>query len=106
MKEIVIDIPTKLDYNALFITEFPVGLESRLHEVIRILKKDFNEFARNVVVYCGGLLLALQVLGSYLIKRTKKVWRSALSKLRIGSDGLSDHMEKDILLDVCFFFYW
>nr|KYP54068.1 TMV resistance protein N [Cajanus cajan] len=78
--------------------------------------EDFNELARNVVAYCGGLPLALEVLGSYLIKRTKKVWESVLLKLekipnyqvqkilRISFDGLSDPLEKDIFLDVCCFF--
>ncbi|XP_020238467.1 TMV resistance protein N isoform X1 [Cajanus cajan] len=78
--------------------------------------EDFNELARNVVAYCGGLPLALEVLGSYLIERTKKDWESVLSKLkiipndqvqeklRISFDGLRDHMEKDIFLDICCFF--
>ncbi|RDY05108.1 TMV resistance protein N, partial [Mucuna pruriens] len=79
-------------------------------------RENFNELARNVVAYCGGLPLALEVLGSYLIRRTKKEWQSVLSKLkiipddqvqkklRISFDGLSDHMEKNIFLDVCCFF--
>ncbi|KAL2319294.1 hypothetical protein Fmac_028263 [Flemingia macrophylla] len=78
--------------------------------------EDYNEVARNVVAYCGGLPLALEVLGSYLMKRTKKEWTSVLSKLeiipndqvqeklRISFDGLHDEMEKDIFLDVCCFF--
>ena len=79
-------------------------------------KEDFNEVARSVVGYCGGLPLALEVLGSYLSERTKKEWKSVLSKLkkipnnqvqeklRISFDGLRDQMEKDIFLDVCCFF--
>nr|XP_007134181.1 hypothetical protein PHAVU_010G026400g [Phaseolus vulgaris]ESW06175.1 hypothetical protein PHAVU_010G026400g [Phaseolus vulgaris] len=78
--------------------------------------EDFNELARNVVAYCGGLPLALEVLGSYLIERTKKEWESVLSKLetipddrvqrilRISFEGLRNDMEKDIFLDVCCFF--
>jgi len=42
--------------------------------------EDFDELARNVVAYCGGLPLALEVIGSYLSERTKE---SALSKLKI-----------------------
>ncbi|KAH1069162.1 hypothetical protein GYH30_006667 [Glycine max] len=79
-------------------------------------KEDFNELARNVVAYCGGLLLALEVLGSYLHGRRIDEWESVLSKLkqipnyqvqeklRISFDGLRDPMEKDIFLDVCCFF--
>ncbi|RDY04645.1 TMV resistance protein N, partial [Mucuna pruriens] len=78
--------------------------------------EDFNELAKIVVAYCGGLPLALEVIGSYLIERTKKEWQSVLSKLKIipnhqvqeklkiSFDGLRDHMEKDIFLDVCCFF--
>ncbi|MCH85215.1 TMV resistance protein N, partial [Trifolium medium] len=70
----------------------------------------------DVVAYCGGLPLALEVLGCYLSKRPEEEWRSVLSKLekipndqvleklRISYDGLKDHMEKDIFLDICCFF--
>jgi len=77
--------------------------------------EDLNEVARNVVGYCGGLPLALEVLGSYSSQRTKKECESMLSelkiisnnqvldKLRISFDSLHHH-EKDIFLDVCCFF--
>jgi hypothetical protein len=79
-------------------------------------KVDFLSLSREVVAYCGGLPLALEVLGSYLYKRRKEEWQSVLSKLKripndqiqeklkISFDGLSDHMEKDVFLDICFFF--
>jgi len=79
-------------------------------------KKDLREISRNVVTYCGGLPLALEVIGSYLCERTKPEWKSVLSKLeripndqvqeklRISYDGLKDDMEKDIFLDICCFF--
>ncbi|PNX97809.1 disease resistance protein (TIR-NBS-LRR class) [Trifolium pratense] len=79
-------------------------------------KTNFSELSTDVVAYCGGLPLALEVLGSYLYNRTKQEWRSVLSKLkkipndqvqeklRISYDGLKDHMEKDIFLDICCFF--
>ncbi|CAJ1949645.1 unnamed protein product [Sphenostylis stenocarpa] len=78
--------------------------------------EDFIEVSRNVVSYCGGLPLALEVLGSYLHKRTKQEWKSVLSKLkiipnnqvqeklRISFDCLQDQMERDIFLDICCFF--
>ena len=78
--------------------------------------KDFHELSRNVVAYCGGLPVALEVLGSYLCERTKEEWISVLSKLkriphdqvqeklRISYDGLKDDMAKDLFLDICCFF--
>nr|XP_012574031.1 TMV resistance protein N-like isoform X2 [Cicer arietinum] len=76
----------------------------------------FSDLSRNVVAYCGGLPLALEVLGSFLFERTKQEWISVLlkleripndqvhEKLRISYDGLKDDMEKDIFLDICCFF--
>ncbi|CAL5195447.1 unnamed protein product [Lathyrus oleraceus] len=76
----------------------------------------YSDLSRNVVAYCGGLPLALEVLGSYLFERSKQEWISVLSKLekipndevheklRISYDGLKDDMEKDIFLDICCFF--
>jgi hypothetical protein len=78
--------------------------------------KYFNKLSRNVVAYCGGLPLALEILGSYLYGRTRGEWKSVLSKLeripndqvqeklRISYDGLKDDTEKDIFLDICCFF--
>ncbi|XP_058746938.1 uncharacterized protein LOC131619917 [Vicia villosa] len=78
--------------------------------------KGFLSLSGGVVSYCGGLPLALEVLGSYLFNRRKQDWQSVLSKLekipndqiheklKISFDGLEDHMEKDIFLDVCCFF--
>lgn len=34
-------------------------------------RDDFTKLSRNVVAYCGGLPLALEVLGSYLRGRNK-----------------------------------
>ncbi|XP_027334853.1 TMV resistance protein N-like [Abrus precatorius] len=77
--------------------------------------EDFSELSRNVVAYCGGLPLALEVLGCHLFKRIEEEWKSVLSKLekipndqiqeklRISYDGLDD-MEKKIFLDICCFF--
>ncbi|XP_027337079.1 TMV resistance protein N-like [Abrus precatorius] len=78
-------------------------------------REDFNELSRNVVLYCGGLPLALEVLGSYLYERTKQQWKCVLSKLekipndqvqeklKISYDGLNCE-EKNIFLDICCFF--
>ncbi|CAI8608298.1 unnamed protein product [Vicia faba] len=79
-------------------------------------RKYFGILSRNVVAYCGGLPLALEILGSYLYGRTIREWESVLSKLeripndqvqeklKISYDGLEDDMEKDIFLDICCFF--
>lgn len=78
--------------------------------------KDFLELSREVVAYCGGLPVALELLGSSLYERTKEEWISVLSKLkripnnrvheilRISYDGLKDDMVKNIFLDICCFF--
>ena len=78
-------------------------------------RKDFNELARSIVAYCGGLPLALQVLGSSLCEMSMEDWEIVSSKLkiipidlvpkilRLSIDDLND-MEQDIFLDVCCFF--
>ncbi|KAB2601176.1 TMV resistance protein N-like [Pyrus ussuriensis x Pyrus communis] len=77
---------------------------------------DYLELAREVVDYCGGLPLALQVLGSTLFKRSIGEWKSTLDKLekipagkiheqlKISYDGLNDDYEREIFCDIsCFF---
>ncbi|XP_028791379.1 TMV resistance protein N-like [Neltuma alba] len=78
--------------------------------------ENFIELSKNVVAYCGGLPLALEVLGSYLFDREIEEWEDVLSKLeripndeiqaklKISFDGLKDDMEKNIFLDICCFF--
>jgi len=79
-------------------------------------RANFSDLSRNVVNYCGGLPLAVEVLGSYLFERTKEEWKSVLSKLekipheevqeklKISYDGLTDDTKKAIFLDICCFF--
>ncbi|CAN6699570.1 unnamed protein product [Malus baccata var. baccata] len=77
--------------------------------------EGYLELSKKVVSYCGGLPLAIEVLGSFLIKRTIAEWKSQLEKLektphgkiiktlRISFDGLDD-TQKSIFLDIsCFF---
>ncbi|KAK7286727.1 hypothetical protein RJT34_21938 [Clitoria ternatea] len=78
--------------------------------------RDFIALSRHAVTYCGGLPLALEVLGSYLYGRRIQEWESVLSKLKripndfvheklkISYDGLLDYTEKNIFLDICCFF--
>ncbi|XP_040365786.1 disease resistance protein RPV1 isoform X2 [Rosa chinensis] len=78
--------------------------------------REYLELARKVVDYCGGLPLAIQVLGSFLCTRSTGEWESTVEKLKrippreiqeklkISYDGLGDDTEKDIFLDIsCFF---
>jgi len=79
-------------------------------------KEEYNDLAPRVAAYCGGLPLALEVIGSSLFERTKEEWNSALftlakippydvdRKLKISFNGLRNEIEKDLFLDVCCFF--
>ncbi|XP_057745644.1 disease resistance protein RUN1-like [Arachis stenosperma] len=79
-------------------------------------KEDFVQLSKDVVAYCGGLPLALEVIGSFLIEKKAKEWQSAVEKLkripnsdvhkklRISFDGLNDDAEREIFLDIAFFF--
>ncbi|CAN6697001.1 unnamed protein product [Malus baccata var. baccata] len=79
-------------------------------------KNEYLQVSREVVDYCGGLPLALEVLGSYLCARSTSEWKSALEKLKfhpdqkilkslkISFDELDDYDLKTIFLDIsCFF---
>ncbi|CAN6699559.1 unnamed protein product [Malus baccata var. baccata] len=80
--------------------------------------EGYLKLSRKIVSYCRGLPLALEVLGSFLIKRTIAEWESQLEKLkrapegkiitplRISFEGLDD-AQKVIFLDIsCFFIGW
>ena len=76
-------------------------------------KEEYNYLAKSVVSRCGGLPLALEVIGSCLFERTKEEWNSVLlklekiplhdiqRKLKISFDGLLNEKEKDLFLDIC-----
>ncbi|TQD90493.1 hypothetical protein C1H46_023931 [Malus baccata] len=77
--------------------------------------EGYLELSKKVVSYCGGLPLALEVLGSFLFTRPIAEWESQLEKLkqtpegkiikplRISFEGLDD-TQKAIFLDIsCFF---
>ncbi|PRQ20969.1 putative P-loop containing nucleoside triphosphate hydrolase, leucine-rich repeat domain, L [Rosa chinensis] len=74
----------------------------------------FLNLSKSVVTYCGGLPLALEVLGSFLFKGSKRDWKSTLEKLKkIPDDKIQDKLrisfdaidenQKDIFLHIsCF----
>ncbi|XP_028963529.2 disease resistance protein RUN1-like isoform X2 [Malus domestica] len=79
--------------------------------------KEYIELARDIVDYCGGLPLALKVVGRLLAKKkSKTIWESTLDKLRnipdgkihetlkLSYDGLRDDHEKGVFLDISNFF--
>ncbi|XP_050114790.1 disease resistance protein RPV1-like isoform X14 [Malus sylvestris] len=77
--------------------------------------EEYLEVSKKVVSYCGGLPLALEVLGSFLCERPQKVWNSQLEKLertpdgkiikplRMSFDGLDDTEKATFLNISCFF---
>ncbi|TQE03037.1 hypothetical protein C1H46_011401 [Malus baccata] len=79
--------------------------------------EEYIELATDVVDYCGGLPLALKVVGRLLAtKKSKSIWKSTLDKLRnlphgkihetlrLSYDGLSDDHVKGVFLDISHFF--
>ncbi|KAL4351952.1 hypothetical protein GQ457_06G002420 [Hibiscus cannabinus] len=80
------------------------------------MPESFMECAASLVKQCGGLLLALQVLGSSLSGKSMNVWRSALEKLegipnskihkilRISYDSLEDDHDRNLFLDIACLF--
>ena len=77
--------------------------------------EDYGKLSQDFVDYCKGLPLALEVLGSFLCKKTIKEWESELNRLkefpkkkildvlRISFHGL-EPIEKDIFLNIACFF--
>ncbi|WCJ41975.1 Disease resistance protein (TIR-NBS-LRR class) family [Euphorbia peplus] len=78
--------------------------------------EDFQEQTVRSVSLCGGLPLALQVLGSSLSGKSIEVWESALRKLeaipdskiqailKVSYDSLEDDHDKNVFLDIACFF--
>ncbi|KAM7473397.1 hypothetical protein LguiB_020640 [Lonicera macranthoides] len=78
--------------------------------------KEFEELSVQVIDYCEGLPLALEVLGSALRCEDLDFWKDSLRKLRevgqdgdilkklkIGFDGLEESVQNTFLDIACFF---
>ncbi|PHT25088.1 hypothetical protein CQW23_35267 [Capsicum baccatum] len=77
--------------------------------------KEFEDLSAQVIKYCGGLPLALKVLGSFLYGRNLDEWTGEverlkqipkdeiLKKLESGFNGLNN-IEQKIFLDIASFF--
>ncbi|XP_059313302.1 disease resistance protein RUN1-like isoform X1 [Lycium ferocissimum] len=79
--------------------------------------KGFEVFSEQVAIHCGGLPLALEVLGATLAGRNMDIWRSTIQKLEtipnhqiirkltISYESLEDDHDKNLFLHLaCFFF--
>ncbi|XP_016649729.1 PREDICTED: TMV resistance protein N-like [Prunus mume] len=78
--------------------------------------EDYIEFSEKLADHCGGLPLALQVLGSSLLGESIGVWKSALeklkvipngeiiNKLRVSYDSLQDDHDQKLFLHIACFF--
>ncbi|KAD2804076.1 hypothetical protein E3N88_37453 [Mikania micrantha] len=73
--------------------------------------EGYEKLSLDVVSYTGGLLLAIEILGSFLYDKDKDEWKSVLAKLKdipdakvterlkISYDGL-ERDQKDLFLDI------
>ncbi|XP_019083781.1 PREDICTED: TMV resistance protein N isoform X2 [Camelina sativa] len=101
--------PKELNYDE------SVGLVSWLAFRTEKPPEGFGELSKDLVRYCGGLPLAVEVLAAFLYKRSLSEWESTLeqlkqipdadiqAKLQVSFDAL-DAVQKDTFLDIsCFF---
>ncbi|XP_040364496.1 disease resistance protein RPV1 [Rosa chinensis] len=77
---------------------------------------SYTDYSKRVIDHCGGLPLALKVLGSSLSGKNLVVWESALNKLeaipngeimkklKISYDSLQDDHDRNLFLHIAFFF--
>ncbi|KAL2342219.1 hypothetical protein Fmac_010159 [Flemingia macrophylla] len=78
-------------------------------------KDGYEDISKEVISYCGGIPLALKVVGASLRSKSKEVWESQLNKLRsipdskiqnalkLSYDDLDDS-QQNIFLDIACFF--
>uniref|UniRef100_A0A6N2LJM7 TIR domain-containing protein n=1 Tax=Salix viminalis TaxID=40686 RepID=A0A6N2LJM7_SALVM len=85
-------------------------------QLFSLASKDYVDLSNDVVDYCGGIPLALEVLGSSLSAKNKSRWKCVIDKLRIIPnhdiqeklricfDKLDDHKLQKTFLDLACFF--
>ncbi|KAK2978774.1 hypothetical protein RJ640_008737, partial [Escallonia rubra] len=78
--------------------------------------ENYTDLADRVVARCGGLPLALRILGLYLSGQSVDVWESTLEmlktipdsdiqkKLEISYNSLKNDLDKNLFLDIACFF--
>jgi len=78
--------------------------------------EDYSELSKDVVDYCGGLPLALEVMGASLSGKNRDGWKSVIDKfrripnhdiqgkLRISFDALDGEEVRNAFLDIACFF--
>ncbi|XP_021803022.1 disease resistance protein RML1A-like [Prunus avium] len=78
--------------------------------------EDYIEYSEKLIDHCGGLPLALKVLGSSLLGESICLWKSALekleaipngeiiNKLRVSYDSLQDDHDRNLFLHIACFF--
>ncbi|KAI4318749.1 hypothetical protein MLD38_032419 [Melastoma candidum] len=83
------------------------------HIVPEMVNEEYESLSKEVLRYCGGIPLALEVLGSFFAARGPEEWRSALdqlkvipnkdilARLKISYDGLNDEQKKTFLYVSC-----
>ncbi|KAL5843181.1 hypothetical protein ACOSQ4_009139 [Xanthoceras sorbifolium] len=112
------DVLKRLSDMSPYDTKGLVGIDSRIEQIESLLSIGSDGLSNKVVKYAGGVPLALKVIGSSLLKKSKEVWESALDKLekspnkkiqrvlQISYDGLDDGVQKAFLDIACFFQGW
>ncbi|KAL2341059.1 hypothetical protein Fmac_008999 [Flemingia macrophylla] len=79
-------------------------------------KDGYEDISKEVISYCGGIPLALKVVGASLRSKSKEVWECKLNKLqsipdmeihkslKLSYDDLDDDSQRSIFLDIACFF--
>jgi len=59
--------------------------------------KNFKDICMKIIKACGGLLLGLKVLGSFLCNTKElEIWEGALRKLKSGQSFMGGHDNEEL----------